>query len=158
MPAARYRSSALLVDSTGLKLGGAGEWLLEKHDTSRRRSRRKLHIGIDAESGEIVAMELRINLSAAALFPLGLDQDVQNLSFAIDGAPDIDQASIDLQIDLVEMPDRVRSWSTVAQICSDLWPEMIDPSCHGLMRDHDPPRSASKSSTSRKLKVNLAYS
>ena len=28
----------LLVDSTGLKLGGAGEWLVEKHGASRRRS------------------------------------------------------------------------------------------------------------------------
>jgi hypothetical protein len=34
------------VDSTGLKLSGAGEWLVEKHGTSRRRSWRKLHIGI----------------------------------------------------------------------------------------------------------------
>jgi hypothetical protein len=48
----------LLVDSTGLKLGGAGEWLVEKHGTSRRRSWRKLHIGIDAASGEIVAVEV----------------------------------------------------------------------------------------------------
>jgi Transposase DDE domain len=48
----------LLVDSTGVKLGGAGEWLVEKHDTSRRRSWRKLHIGVDADSGEIVAIEL----------------------------------------------------------------------------------------------------
>src|SRR6202166_1311016 len=48
----------LLVDSTGLKLGGTGEWLVEKHGTSRRRSWRKLHIGIDAGSGEIVAIEL----------------------------------------------------------------------------------------------------
>src|ERR1700752_4310815 len=37
----------LLVDSTGLKLGGAGEWLVEKHGTSRRRSWRKLHLGLD---------------------------------------------------------------------------------------------------------------
>jgi hypothetical protein len=48
----------LLVDSTGLKLGGGGEWLVEKHGTSRRRSWRKLHIGVDAESGEMVAIEL----------------------------------------------------------------------------------------------------
>ena len=48
----------LLVDSTGLKLGGAGEWLIEKHGTSRRRSWRKLHIGVDADSGEIVAVEV----------------------------------------------------------------------------------------------------
>ena len=45
----------LLVDSTGLKLGGPGEWLVEKHGTSRRRSWRKLHIGFDAVSGRIVA-------------------------------------------------------------------------------------------------------
>jgi hypothetical protein len=38
----------LLVDSTGLKLCGAGEWLVEKHGTKRRRSWRKLHIGVDA--------------------------------------------------------------------------------------------------------------
>ena len=36
----------LLVDSTGLRLGGAGEWLVEKDGTSRRRSWRKLPIGI----------------------------------------------------------------------------------------------------------------
>ena len=41
----------LLVDSTGLKLSGAGEWLVEKHGTGRRRSWRKLHIGVDADTG-----------------------------------------------------------------------------------------------------------
>ena len=51
-----FGSLHLLVDSTGLKLGGAGEWLVEKHGTSRRRSWRKLHIGVDADSGEIAAV------------------------------------------------------------------------------------------------------
>ena len=32
----------LLVDSTGLKLCGAGEWLVEKHGTKTRRAWRKL--------------------------------------------------------------------------------------------------------------------
>ena len=41
----------LLVDSTGLQLCGPGEWLIEKHGTRRRRSWRKLHIGMDAETG-----------------------------------------------------------------------------------------------------------
>src|SRR3954471_14697420 len=36
----------LLVDSTGLKLYGAGEWLIEKHGTKRRRSWRKLVWGL----------------------------------------------------------------------------------------------------------------
>ena len=36
----------LLVDSTGLKLCGKGEWLLEKHGTATRRSWRMLHLGV----------------------------------------------------------------------------------------------------------------
>jgi Transposase DDE domain len=48
----------LIVDSTGLKLRGAGEWLFEKRGTAKRRALRKLHIGIDDASGEIVAFDL----------------------------------------------------------------------------------------------------
>src|SRR3954447_23005351 len=48
----------LLVDSTGLKLCGAGEWLVEKHGTKTRRSWRKMHIGVDADTGQIVAWQL----------------------------------------------------------------------------------------------------
>jgi hypothetical protein len=48
----------LLVDSTGLRLCGPGEWLIEKHGTRRRRSWRKLHIGVDADTGQILASEL----------------------------------------------------------------------------------------------------
>ncbi len=48
----------LLVDSTGLKLGGPGEWQREKHGVKKRRSWRKLHLGVDAASGAIVAAAL----------------------------------------------------------------------------------------------------
>src|SRR5215211_6383395 len=48
----------LLVDSTGLKLCGPGEWLIEKHGTKTRRSWRKLHLGVDADTGQIVAATL----------------------------------------------------------------------------------------------------
>jgi hypothetical protein len=48
----------LLVDSTGLRLCGPGEWLIDKHGTRRRRAWRKLHIGVDAETGQILASEL----------------------------------------------------------------------------------------------------
>jgi hypothetical protein len=51
----------LLVDSTGLRLCGPGEWLIERHGTQRRRSWRKLHIGIDAETEQILASELTSN-------------------------------------------------------------------------------------------------
>jgi Transposase DDE domain len=48
----------LLVDSTGLKLSGPGEWRVEKHGVKRRRSWRKFHLGVDAGTGQIAAVEL----------------------------------------------------------------------------------------------------
>src|SRR5690349_11580871 len=48
----------LLVDSTGLRLSGPGEWLVEKHGTKTRRSWKKLHLGVDADTGRIEAVEL----------------------------------------------------------------------------------------------------
>ena len=48
----------LLVDSTGLKLCGPGEWLVKKHGTRRRRSWRKLHLATDADTGRVVVTEL----------------------------------------------------------------------------------------------------
>jgi hypothetical protein len=48
----------LLVDSTGLKLCGPGEWLAEKHGTKRRRARRVLHLAADADTGRVVASVL----------------------------------------------------------------------------------------------------
>jgi hypothetical protein len=48
----------LLVDSTGLRLCGPGEWLAEKHGTKRRRAWRVLHLATDADTGRIVASVL----------------------------------------------------------------------------------------------------
>jgi hypothetical protein len=45
----------LLVDRSGLKLCGPGEWLVEKHGTRTQRRWRKLHLGTDADTGRIVA-------------------------------------------------------------------------------------------------------
>src|SRR3712207_3803044 len=80
----------LLVDSTGLKLCGAGEWLVEKHGTRTRRSWRKLHLGVDANTGQIVAAELTTHDGddGAQVGPL-LDQVAAPLaSFTGDGAYD----------------------------------------------------------------------
>ena len=48
----------LLVDSTGLKLCGPGEWLVEMHGARTRRGWRKLHLATDADTGRIVASAL----------------------------------------------------------------------------------------------------
>jgi hypothetical protein len=83
----------LLVDSTGLKLGGAGEWSVEEHGTSCRLSWRRLHIGIDAATGEIVAIELTTkDIDVAARVGTLLDQITDPItSFTADGAYDQDR-------------------------------------------------------------------
>lgn len=82
----------LLVDSTGLKLCGAGEWLVEKHGAKTRRSWRKLHIGMDADTGEIVAATLTTNdVDDASQIGSLLDQVGGPVaSFTGDGAYDQD--------------------------------------------------------------------
>src|SRR3954468_23713305 len=87
-----------LVDSTGLKLIGAGEWLIEKHGTKRRRSWRKMHLGVDAETGRIVAATLtdRDEDDASQVGPL-LDQVADPLaSVTADGAYDQESVYADV--------------------------------------------------------------
>jgi transposase len=48
----------VVIDSTGLKVFGAGEWHREKHGGKGRRTGRKLHLAADPDTGEIVASEL----------------------------------------------------------------------------------------------------
>jgi hypothetical protein len=82
----------LLVDSTGLKLCGPGEWLKEKHGTKRRRAWRKLHLATDADTGHIVASLLTDKDAddGSQVGPL-LDQvDGPVASFTGDGAFDRD--------------------------------------------------------------------
>lgn len=46
----------LLVDSTGLKLFGEGEWKVRKHGYTKRRSWRKVHLGLDAKTEQVCAV------------------------------------------------------------------------------------------------------
>ena len=47
----------LLVDSTGIKFLGDGEWLARKHGTHRRRQYRKVHLAMDTATGDIRGVE-----------------------------------------------------------------------------------------------------
>jgi hypothetical protein len=49
------------MDSTGLKIYGEGEWKVRTHGKSKRRTWRKLHVGVDPHSGEIQAAALTEN-------------------------------------------------------------------------------------------------
>ena len=80
----------LIVDSTGLKILGCGEWNAHKHKASKkRRDWRKLHIGVDAE-GFIVAAKLTASSrDDASTLPALLDTiEVPIRRFTADGAYD----------------------------------------------------------------------
>lgn len=51
----------VVVDSTGVKVFGEGEWKVRQHGYTRRRTWRKVHVGVDEASGEIVAAIVTTN-------------------------------------------------------------------------------------------------
>ena len=58
----RHRGAIdVVVDSTGLKVFGEGEWKMRKHGKSKRRTWRKLHLAVNPETQEIVAETLTEN-------------------------------------------------------------------------------------------------
>ena len=48
----------ILIDATGLKVYGEGEWKMRTHGKSGRRTWRKMHVGIDRETHEITCISL----------------------------------------------------------------------------------------------------
>ena len=80
----------LLVDSAGLKISGQGEWLDQKHGIRSRRRWRKLHLGVDADTHEIVAVELTPDdVGDVSEMPELLDQiDADVAPLKADGAYD----------------------------------------------------------------------
>jgi len=65
----------LLVDSTGIKMLGEGEWKTKKHGADYRRRWRKVHLSIDVVTLEIRAIEVTDNATGdAPMLPCLLDQ------------------------------------------------------------------------------------
>ena len=51
----------VVVDATGIKIYGEGEWKTRQHGVSKRRTWRKLHLAVDEQTGEILAAEVSLN-------------------------------------------------------------------------------------------------
>ncbi|AUQ65164.1 transposase, IS4 family [Phaeobacter inhibens] len=91
-----YRGSMaplnLVIDSTGVKAEGEGEWNARKHAGSKRRIWRKIHIGIDEKTLEVWALEVTSsNIGDAPMLPelliqIPADQDIGSVT--ADGAYD----------------------------------------------------------------------
>ena len=82
----------IVLDSTGLKVFGEGEWKVRQHGPSKRRTWRKLHLAIDPDTQEIVAEVLTTN-----------------------AGHDADQAAALL----AEVPGKIKS--VIADGCYDKW-------------------------------------
>jgi hypothetical protein len=83
----------VLIDSTGLQVYGAGQWLEAKHGAKSRRTWRKLHLAVDATSGMIMAQTLT-DQDADDPFQVGplldqIDEPIGQVTAdgAYDGAP-----------------------------------------------------------------------
>lgn len=56
MPAAPSEGAIhVVVDSTGVKVYGEGEWKVRQHGVDKRRTWRKLHVGVNEATGEILS-------------------------------------------------------------------------------------------------------
>ena len=90
LPKKTNGSMNLVLDSTGLKIYGEGEWKVRKHGYSKHRTWRKLHVGANPDNGEIqVAVLTENSISDDAVVKDILAQIEQTLlSCAADGAYD----------------------------------------------------------------------
>lgn len=90
LPKKTNGSMNLVLDSTGLKIYGEGEWKVRKHGYSKHRTWRKLHVGANPDNGEIqVAVLTGNSTSDDAIVKEMLTQIEQTLlACAADGAYD----------------------------------------------------------------------
>lgn len=80
----------LVVDSTGVKVYGEGEWKVRQHGWSKRRTWRKLHLCVDESTKEIVsAVATTNNVSDGEVFPDLIENTPDEISqVSADGAYD----------------------------------------------------------------------
>ena len=97
----------VVVDSTGIKVYGEGEWKTRQHGVSKRRTWLKLHLGVDEQTGEILAAVVTSNAIS----------DGEILPDLLDHIPDeIDQVSADGAYDRTYCYDAIDEREATAAI------------------------------------------
>lgn len=97
----------MVIDSTGLKIYGEGEWKVRQHGYDKRRTWRKLHIGVDSKSRLIVSELLTKN-------DCGDDEKLPELLEQYRGK--IDQVSADGAYDSHKCHDEVKRRGAIGTI------------------------------------------
>jgi hypothetical protein len=89
LPKLPKKNIVIIVDSTGLKIYGEGEWKVRKHGYSKRRTWRKAHLAITPD-GEVRSAKLTTNdVSDGEIIEDLLKQEESSIeSFVADGAYD----------------------------------------------------------------------
>ena len=108
----------VVVDSTGLKVFGEGEWKVKKHGWAKHRTWRKLHLAVDPETQEIVADDLTDNATEDAAEVLELLKKVPNKvgKFYGDGAYD--------------------KWKVYGELAKRKIAPVIPPRCNAKIKQH----------------------
>jgi hypothetical protein len=111
LPARAKGSIHLVLDSTGLKVYGEGEWKVRQHGYSKRRTWRKLHLAVDEATGEVEAVVLTAaGVDDAAVTAELLSQtQAQVEQLSADGAYNkekVYQAALDKKVNKITIPPR----------------------------------------------------
>lgn len=97
----------VVVDSTGVKVFGEGEWKVRQHGYTRRRTWKKLHVGVDEATGDILALSVTDNSVAD-------HEELPGLLAQIDEP--IKQVSADGAYDKRKAYDAIRNRDAIATI------------------------------------------
>lgn len=117
------RIRAVLVDSTGVKVFGEGEWKVRKHGAGKRRRWMKLHLAVNADDQEIVAWALT-------------DNDVGDSEVLGDLLGQIRR-----QIDSVVGDGAYDGWECRAEIHACGARAVVPPPAHACINDRDTPEA-----------------
>ena len=85
----RSQGCHIVIDSTGLKVFGEGEWKVKKHGKEKRRTWRKLHLCIDESTHEILSAELtKANVHDSQPVEKLMQKTVESRSYIVQASAD----------------------------------------------------------------------
>jgi hypothetical protein len=81
----RTKPVHVVVDSTGLKLYGEGEWKVRQHGAGKRRTWRKVHVAVEAADKDVLAVEVTTEPWTDGEVFAGLLEQIEDPITPVDG-------------------------------------------------------------------------